>query len=288
MPALCRWRCARALLAAAAALLVPVGVSTTHAGELTFATAAGERLTLAELVPRLRSARFVLFGEVHGDYRHHDVQVRTLAALRDAGVPVAVGLEAFPAAATPQLARWTSGTLDSAELYQLFEADWSLENWPAYRGLLFYLRDRRVPSAGVNADEALIVRVARGGLAALSAAERAALPAEGCAADERYRALLAAELGAQAADGGVFGTFCEAQSLRDAVLAAELTRLAAAQPDHLVVGLVGLFHAWKPAVPARLARRPGGRVAVILPEEALLQPIEGLAREADYFWRWRD
>ena len=160
------------------------------AGELSFSAAAGKRLTLAELVPRLHKARFILIGEEHSNYRHHAVQISILAALLDAGLPLAAGLEVFPVAATPGLGRWISGELDTAPLYALFDAGWNLENWSAYRDLLFFLRDRRIPSAGINAEDALIRRVAREGYAALSAEERSILPPGGCVVDRRYRTLL--------------------------------------------------------------------------------------------------
>jgi hypothetical protein len=86
----------------------------------------------------------------------------------------------------------------------------------------------------------------------------------------------------------VFRNFCDAQSLRDAVLARELAGIAAAHPGHIVAGLTGLYHAWKPAVPARLGELGVGRVVVILPEEGPARTIADLAPEADYLWRWRD
>jgi uncharacterized iron-regulated protein len=260
------------------------------AGELTFSAAAGKRLTLAELVPRLREARFILIGEEHSNYRHHAVQISILAALLDAGLPLAAGLEVFPVAATPELGRWISGELDSAPFYELFDVAWNLENWSAYRDLLFFLRDRRIPSAGINAEDALIRRVAREGYAALSAAERGNLPPGGCVVDRRYRTVLERVVGGGTGAGheNRFENFCEAQSLRDAIMARELAGVAKKRPEHIVIGLTGLYHAWKPAVPARLEQLGLGPVVVILPAEGPSLTMEDLAPEADYLWTWRD
>ena len=276
------------LVAAAVATLLPLlALEAARAGELTFHAASGGQFALADLVPRLRSARFVLIGEEHGSYRHHDVQIRVMSALRDAGVPVAAGLEAFPPAATPALRRWTAGQLESDALYRLFDASWSLKNWPAYRDLLFFLREGGVPCAGIDADDALIRRVVLAGRSSLTPEEQRSLPPGGCAADERYRAVLRLLLDGEKHESS-FVNFCEAQSLRDAVLARELGALAAAHPGHVVAGLIGLYHAWKPAVPARLGELGLGPVVVILPEELLPRTAADLAPEADYLWRWRD
>ena len=282
-------RCKRpaARLLAAAALLALAWSSPARAGELTFRAAAGARLSLAEMVPRLRAARFLLIGEEHGNHRHHDVQIRIIGALRDAGVPLATGLEAFPITATPGLERWVAGRLDSAPFYQLFDAGWSLESWPAYRDLLFFLRDRRIPSVGINADDALIRRVARDGYVSLTPAELLSLPPGGCVTNERYRDVIRRVVGGQLHEN-LFRNFCEAQSLRDSILARELAGIATAHPGYTVAGLVGLYHAWRPAVPARLEELGAGSVVVILPEEAPARTAADLAPEADFLWRWRD
>jgi uncharacterized iron-regulated protein len=240
------------------------------------------------MLPRLRAAQFLMLGEVHGSYRHHAVQLEVLRLLGDAGVPLAVGMETFSAAATPELARWTSGQLDSEPLYRLFETEWTLSNWPAYRDLLYFLRERRIPLSGINAEEALIQRVASGGVASLSESEQRGLPPGGCAVDPRYRDLLERVVGGGETHNGRFRAFCEAQTLRDTIMANNLDALGRKKTGRLVVGMAGLYHAWKPAVPTRLAQLGARRVVVILPEEGPPGTVEELRSEADYLWQWRD
>jgi uncharacterized iron-regulated protein len=85
-----------------------------------------------------------------------------------------------------------------------------------------------------------------------------------------------------------FRTFCESQTLRDAIMAGNLERLARRLPGSIVVGLTGIFHAWRPALPAHLARLGAGRVLVILPEEGIPKSLANLREQADYVWRMRD
>lgn len=278
----------RPVLGAVILLLVFTSAGPSQAGELTFRDAADGRFTLAQMLPRLRAARFLLLGEEHGSHRHHAAQVEMLRLLRDAGVPLVVGMETFSAAATPELGRWTAGELESAPFHRRFGAEWSLSNWPAYRDLFFFLRERRIPLAGINAEEALIQRVARGGIASLGREERRALPPGGCTVDPSYRALIERVVGPGMMHEGLFRTFCEAQSLRDAIMARNLDRLARDRPGRVVVGLLGNYHAWKPAVPAQLSRVGARDVLVILPDAGPPRTAADLAREADYLWRWRD
>jgi len=278
----------RVVVTVGLALLVLLNPPPCAAGGVTFRNAAGETFTLAQMLPRLRAARFLILGEVHGSYRHHAVQIEMLRLLGDAGVPLAVGMETFSAAATPELVRWTSGQLDSAPLYRLFETEWSLSNWPAYRDLLYFLRERRIPLTGINGEEALIQRVASGGFASLSEPERRGLPPGGCSVDQRYRDLLERVVGGGEMHNGRFRAFCEAQTLRDAIMARNLDALGRANPGRVVVGMAGLYHAWKPAVPARLAQLGAGRVLVILPEEGPPRAVDELRAEVDYLWQWRD
>jgi len=278
----------RGVFCAAVAILALVFPLPSAAGEVVFRSAMGEQLTLAQMLPYLRAARFLILGEVHGSYRHHAVQIEVLRLLGDAGVPLAVGMETFSSAASPELMRWTAGKLDSTPLYRLFEAEWSLSNWPAYRDLLYFLRERRIPLAGINAEEALIQRVAGGGIDSLSDAERRALPPGGCSVDPRYRALLEQAVGGGEMHNGRFRAYCEAQSLRDAIMARHLVKLERDNPGRVVVGMVGLYHAWKPAVPARLAQLGAGSVVVILPEEGPPSAVEAFRSEVDYLWQWRD
>lgn len=275
------------LQVAAALLALAAFASPCLAVDVTFRNAAGERFTREQLLPRLREARLLLIGEVHGDQRHHAAQIELLRMLTKAGAPLVVGMETFGATGDAELARWTAGKLDGVALYRRFGADWSTAQWPAYRDLFSFIREQGIPLVGINGDEAIIKKVKTGGFGSLSDTERRSLPEGGCAVNPNYRRLLERVLGAGMSQTG-FRTFCEAQTLRDAIMAGNLERLSRRSPGSIVVGLTGIFHAWRPAVPAQLARLGAGRVVVILPEEGTPETLADLRGQADYIWRMRD
>jgi uncharacterized iron-regulated protein len=207
--------------------------------------------------------------------------------LVEAGVPLVIGMETFGTTGDAELARWTAGELGAEALYRRFGSDWNTANWPAYWGLFSFIRERSIPLVGINGDEAVIRKVAKGGFGSLSDAEHRGLPERSCTMDPGYRRMLERVLGAGMGSAG-FGWFCEAQTLRDAILAGNLERLARRSPGRIVVGLTGIFHAWRPAVPAQLSRLGAGRVLVILPEEGTPDEFADVRGEADYIWRISD
>jgi len=255
--------------------------------EVTFRNAAGEHLTQAQMLPRLREARLLLLGEVHGDRRHHTGQTELLRMLLEAGASLVIGMETFGATGDAELARWTAGELDGAALYSRFGNDWSTAQWPAYRDLFLFIRKQAIPLVGINGDEAIIKKVATGGVESLSDTERQGLPPGSCTVDQDYRRLMEKVVGEGVNHAG-FRKFCESQTLRDAIMAGNLERLARRFPGSIVVGLTGIFHAWRPAVPAHLTRLGAGRVLVILPEEGTPESLAGLREQADFVWQMRD
>jgi uncharacterized iron-regulated protein len=273
---------AAALLALTAALPSPC-----LAVEVTFRNASGERLTQAQMLPRLREARLLLLGEAHGDRRHHAGQIALLRMLLEAGVSLVIGMETFGTAGDAELSRWTAGELDAAALYRRFGTDWSTVNWPAYVDLFSFIREQAIPLAGINGDEAIMRKVAKGGFGSLSDTERQGLPPGSCTVDQNYRRLMEKVVGAGMSHAG-FRMFCESQTLRDAIMAGNLDRLARRSPGSIVVGLTGIFHAWRPAVPAHLANLGAGKVLVIMPEEGTPEALADLRGEADYVWRMHD
>jgi uncharacterized iron-regulated protein len=238
-----------------------------------------------EVLADLVQARIIIFGETHGSRSHHETQIVLLRHLIGEGASLVLAMEAFPESVNPDLERWSDGTMDSAELFTRFGETWTFDWWPVYRDLLFFVREKGIPLVGINADEKLVRRVARVGIDGLGEKTRNLLPEVTCTADTRYLELLGMAMNGGSASDSTFAKFCEAQVLRDAVMARASLAALRRWPDRIVVVLTGNFHAWKHGIASHLPKDEDLPVKVILPGNDVPFPDgETLAQEADYIW----
>lgn len=182
----------------------------------------------------LGSPRVVFVGEEHTDAAHHDVQLHVLKALRDAAVPLIIGLEMFPASSQAVLDRWVSGALDEAAFID--EADWYSVwgyHWGYYREIFEFARVHHIRLVGL--DE---TRDASASDAALEVSDELT---------DDHRALVREFF---EVDSPVHGGMTEeqlerltsAQARRDAVMAQHVAMALERNPLHTMVVLAGTGH----------------------------------------------
>lgn len=139
----------------------------------------GTRLTLVEAAAMARGADYLLVGEGHKGACDHLVQQALVRVLAEGDRPPAVGLEMVGRDFTLVLEAFLRGEVPLDELPG--RLDWK-KNWgfpfALFRPLFELAREKGLPLAGLNAPTGLVRKVAREGLAALDADERAQLPAE--------------------------------------------------------------------------------------------------------------
>ncbi|MFC1657327.1 ChaN family lipoprotein [Candidatus Moduliflexota bacterium] len=274
-----------ALLSAAVLLLLSPPLEAASGRPRYIRTADQKTLPDGEAVADLAEARIIIFGETHGSRSHHEVQIALLRDLKKHGAEVVVGMEVFAASANPELERWSEGKMDSADIFLRFGDTWTFDWWPVYRDLLFFIQRERIPLFGINADEDLVRLVARAGLDGLDESTRSGLPDVSCSSDGRYLELLGLVMNGVPAGDGRFARFCEAQMLRDAVMAREAQGALKRWPGRIVVLLTGNFHAWRPGIASHLPVEEDLPLRIILPGGDVPFPdTETLGREADYIW----
>lgn len=217
----------------------------------------------SDYLDALAAASVVCVGEQHDQAPHHAVQaetVRELAARRQ----VTVGLEMV---STDQ-----QGTLDDFMAGRMSEADfaaWWDKNWgypySIYKPIFDAAFAARLPVHALNVPRALIREVARKGVAGLTPAERARLPAAiQESGDARYRAYIEASLdehGPMPADRRA--RMREAQAVWNEAMGENAAALAAG--GRLVVVVAGQGHMlYGGGIPESAARR-GAAALTVLP-----------------------
>ncbi len=244
--------------------------------------AARKSLTIQQVLPDVRNAEMVLVGEQHDRADHHAAQLKIIQALHQSGKPVAVALEMFEHRGQPILDRWVSGRMDEDAFVPHFRENWG-ENWPLYRDIFLYCRDRKIPMLGVNVPRAVTSQVARKGFESLTPEQVGLLPMVTCRVDPEYMKLMLEAHGHGVGDEA-FRRFCEAQLVWDTAMASYSLDYLKRNPRHTVILLAGSVHAWKKGIPARVHEQdPAIRTRVILPEsEDRFRKTTVTTEDADY------
>ena len=246
--------------------------------------ADGQIISLADIVKDLSAARLVFMGELHTTQSHHHAQLQTVRALKEAGTPVAIGLEMFRRESQPDLDRWVQGELSEKEFEQIYYKNW---NYPyhLYKDIFLYAREHKIPMVGLNVPPEVTKQVARAGFDSLSPKQRGDLPMVTCRVDPEYLAFIRRSLAMHGHGGLDFIRFCEAQLVWDTAMAWSLLHYLEKNPESTVVVVAGSGHSWKKGIPAQIRSRSQLPFRVILPEiPGRIDRNTISLDEADYVW----
>lgn len=144
---------------------------------------------LEALIPRLADRRVVFVGEAHDRYEDHLNQLAIIRGLHQRGADLAIGMEMFQQPFQEALDAYIAGEIDEDEM--LRRTDY-FERWRfdyrLYRPILRFAREQGIPVVALNLEREITTKVGDGGLEALSAEERARIPAVIDRDDPAYRA----------------------------------------------------------------------------------------------------
>lgn len=244
-------------------------------------------VTMSQLATDAGKSDLILIGEAHDSKEHHEMQLALIRALWSKKVPFAIGLEMMESDSQQQLDDWTQGKMTEEVFKTVFAGNWSLD-WRLYRDIFTFARDNRIPMVGLNVPKEIITKVSRQGYASLTPEEMKNLPrGTTCDLNNPHTTFLAKsfkDVFKHVTNGKVFSYFCEAQTLRNSGMAMNIAGYAKKYPGTKIIGLAGIWHAVKNAVPEQLERN-GSKIAstVILPEIPELGPRNATTGEADYF-----
>ena len=222
------------------------------------------RLTsLAELPLRIGNSRTVLVGEEHDRPGHHTLQFRVIELLHSIDPNLGIGMEMFDRSVQPVLDDYIAGRIDESTFLE--RSDWAKRwsfDFALYRPIVRFARDHNLPIVALNARREIVHRVARDGLASLSAEDRSQIASEidtGVAAHRtRYDAMVSAHPGHGDPD-----RMYQAMCVWDETMAESAAHFLRRHPHHRLVVLAGNGHvAYGHGIPDRIRRR--------IPDEAPL------------------
>jgi len=244
-------------------------------------TQTGRYISFGQLIEHLNQVRIVYVGEQHTNVRHHEIQLEIIRALTALRSNIVIGMEMFDRSYQPKLERWKAGQMTWDEFLQ--QVHW-YANWKypsdLYRDILDYIRSRELQLVGLNIPFCLPSKIALGGLASLSAAERAHLPQEIDTTQDAHREYIAAIFEAHHFPGkSDFEFFYEAQCAWEDGMAQAIADQG--ELDMMVV-LAGNGHiVRKLGIPERANKR------LALPYRTVYLATHEMtvtARDGDFIW----
>ena len=209
-------------------------------------TRTGKAVTQTVLLDRLAAADVVFVGEQHTDLAAHAFELAVLTGLQArVGPRLTLGLEMFERDVQPMLDDYLHGKTTEAAFLKT-SRPWS--NYTAdYHPLVEFARAHAVPVLASNVPQTLATAVGRRGLPALSEfppaqyAPDVQTPHD--SAFTRFQAVMQDMGGAHGGmDAATIARFYDAQCLRDATMAASITRRLQAAPNTLLLHINGQFH----------------------------------------------
>ena len=240
-----------------------------------------ETISVNTMIGELDSTRVVFAGERHDASSHHKLQLEILKSFKAEGKSIAIGMEMFEQSSQRALDAWSAGKVPEYAIQKVFEANWRNIPWEFYRDIILFARDNRIPIVALNPARDIVQKVSRTGFDSLTEEQLGQLP-EGVEAwvSSAYLRFMASSYPTHGKDGDSFRYMCEAQMLRNRVMARRISDYLAHNPEKVMVVIAGGGHARKTGgIPTEL-----GSISY----KVLLPPVTGMTEknvsteDADY------
>lgn len=141
-------------------------------------TKTGRLAQVADVAAAADGHGFVYLGESHDNPHHHRMQAQVIEALAARGRDVVVGLEMFTRPNQANLNPWTLGWWTPEQFVE--RADWKNQwgfEYGLYSPIFEAVKKHRLPMVALNVPRDWVRAVGRGGIEALTAEQRAQVPA---------------------------------------------------------------------------------------------------------------
>jgi uncharacterized iron-regulated protein len=221
-------------------------------------TEDGQRIGVEQMIAEVSNSPVVFVGERHDVAAHHELQLDVIKGLHKTGTPLVIGIEMFAIDNQPVLDDWIARKIPEEKFVRVYQANWHNLNWGLYQDIFLFARDHDIPMVALNVPQPIVEKVAREGFLALSKTDLRAIPAESTVPlSEENIQFMAAHHPGHGKNSESFRHLCEAQALRNRVMAKTITRYLVNHPGARMVVLTGGAHAWSQGgIPAELGRLP--------------------------------
>jgi len=206
-------------------------------------TKASKEFSLDQMIAELKNYRIVMVGESHTNQFYHDVELKVIQGLVEAGKPVVLALEMFNSKQDEALAAWSSGTTDPNTFME--QTDYLItwgHNYRYYKAIFEYAREKHIPIYGANIDKQYTSKIGRSGVASLTEEDLKVIPEIDTTNIEHEFLIKVLMQGMDAMMPDQFNNMYPAQSLWDAAMGEGAIKAAQKHPEATVVLLAGSGH----------------------------------------------
>ena len=233
------------------------------------------------MISELRDTPVVLLGERHDASSHHKLQLEVIKSLQARGTAFAIGMEMFETSGQKALDAWSAGKAPEFAIRKVFESSWRNIPWGLYEEILLFARDNNIPVIGLNAPRGIVQKVSQLGVSSLTSEDLLRIPPGiNLEVSDSYLDFMAAAYPVHGRAGESFRYICEAQMLRNRVMARKISDYLAAHPESAVVVLAGGGHVRETGgIPAELGKL---RHTVVLPAVPGLDAATVSKKDGDY------
>ena len=225
------------------------------------------------MITEVSEVPVVFVGERHNASEHHKVQLEVLKGLRAKGKSLAIGMEMFEGSSQKTLDAWSSGKVPTSAFVKVYQWNWRNVPYWLYEDIFNFARENRVPMVALNAPRDIVMKVSRQGLSSLNGDDLRSLP-PGVDAEvsDAYLDFIRWSYGVHSKNNEHFRHICEAQMLRNRVMASLIRDYHRLHPESVIVVLAGGGH----------TRERGGIPAELgdLPFKIILPPIPGISEKS--------
>ncbi|RJQ13583.1 MAG: hypothetical protein C4560_13920 [Nitrospiraceae bacterium] len=240
-------------------------------------------VNLEEMLGQIEDTRVVFTGELHGDRASHYVQLEVIKHLHKKGGKLVIAIEVFPSAMQDVLDRWVSGNIGKDDFAAIFQRNVNLPFSP-YEEIFEFARTTDTPIIAIDVERSLVSDVSKNGIKTVPADFLQRIGFSACSENPEYAEVLGFFREREYHQSGM-PYLCDAQRLRDAVMAFNIANILKSRGPAAVVVLTGIVHATKVAVPGLLLKHANVSYKVIIPHSIkyVIKRSPG-PDVADYIW----
>ena len=220
-----------------------------------------------DVIEKVTGKDIIYVGEAHDRFEHHRVQLQVIMEAYKKYKKIAIGMEMFQKSQQQALDDYIEGRTDEKTFLKKSEyfKQWGFD-YNLYREILLFAREYKIPVIALNIRKAIVSKVSKEGLQALTDDELKEVPEYFDLSDREYRERLRDffEKHAHATERN-FDFFYQAQVLWDESMAHNLDEFIKKNPEYKVIVLAGAGHmTFGSGIPKRLFRLNQREYAVVL------------------------